>query len=68
MSKAKPTDESAPADDGVDPKAAEAIGRALKAHYDDLVQAPLPDRFRELIASLDAADEATPKGGTNAPG
>ena len=68
MSKAKPTDESAPVDAGLDAKAMEAIGRALKAHYDDLVKAPLPDRFQELITSLDAAGETRPKGGTDAPG
>jgi hypothetical protein len=68
MSKAKPTDESAPADAGIDAKAMEAIGRALKAHYDDLVKAPLPDRFQELITSLDVAGETGPKGGTDAPG
>jgi hypothetical protein len=66
MSKAKPTDDRAPTDGGLDAKALAAIGRALKAHYDDLVTAPLPDRFQELIASLDAADETPPKGGADA--
>jgi hypothetical protein len=37
----------------LDPKALEAIGRALKAHYDDLVDAPLPDKFVELLARLE---------------
>jgi Anti-sigma factor NepR len=68
MSKARPTDDRAPTDVGLDAKAMEAIGRALKAHYDDLVKAPLPERLHELIASLDAADETAPKGGANAPG
>jgi hypothetical protein len=68
MRKARPTKESAPADAGLDPKAMEAIGRALKSHYDDLVKSPLPDRFQELIASLDAAEETAPKGGTDASG
>ncbi|HEY1781627.1 MAG TPA: NepR family anti-sigma factor [Roseiarcus sp.] len=36
-----------------DPKAAEAIGRALAAHYADLVQAPLPDKFMELLTRLE---------------
>ena len=66
MSKAKPTADRAPTDAGLDAKALEAIGRALQAHYDDLVKAPLPDRFHELIASLDAADETAPKGSANA--
>ena len=50
-----------------DPKAALAIGRALKAHYADLVQAPLPEKFVELLARFDVADRATePKGGGDA--
>ncbi len=36
-----------------DPKAVEAIGRALAAHYADLVQAPLPDKFTELLTRLE---------------
>jgi hypothetical protein len=36
-----------------DPKAVEAIGRALAAHYADLVQAPLPDKFMELLTRLE---------------
>jgi Anti-sigma factor NepR len=47
-----------------DPKAAEAIGRALKAHYADLVQAPLPEKFTELLARFEVADR--PKGGGDA--
>ena len=36
-----------------DPKALEAIGQALEAHYADLVQAPLPEKFADLLARLD---------------
>ena len=36
-----------------DPKAVEAIGRALEAHYASLVQAPLPDKFVELLTRLE---------------
>lgn len=39
-----------------DPKAVEAIGRALKAHYTDLVDAPLPERFVELLARFEVVD------------
>ena len=39
-----------------DPKAVEAIGRALEAHYADLVKAPLPAKFVELLAQLEAGD------------
>ncbi|OAS19430.1 hypothetical protein A5481_24870 [Methylobacterium platani] len=30
------------------------LGRALRAHYDDLLSAPVPDRFAALVAGLDA--------------
>ena len=36
-----------------DPKAVKAIGRALEAHYSNLVQAPLPDKFVKLLAQLE---------------
>lgn len=36
-----------------DPKAVEAIGRALAVHYADLVQAPLPDKFMDLLTRLE---------------
>jgi len=74
MDKAKPAearadglDAKAPADAGLDAKAMEAIGKALRAHYDDLVKAPLPERFRQLIASL-GDDDGAPEGGANASG
>ena len=34
-------------------QAIQAIGRALEAHYVDLVQAPLPDKFLQLLTRLD---------------
>jgi len=37
----------------LDTKVLDAIGRALKAHYDDLVKAPLPDRFLDLLTDLE---------------
>jgi len=52
-----------------DPKALEAIGRALEAHYADLVQAPLPEKFVELLARLEAGDRASePQGDGDANG
>lgn len=42
-----------------DPKALEAIGRALEAHYADLVQAPLPEKFAELLARLDVGERVS---------
>jgi hypothetical protein len=52
-----------------DPKALEAIGRALKAHYAELVQAPLPERFAELLARFEVGDRIPePKGSGDAIG
>jgi Anti-sigma factor NepR len=77
MSKAKPTDGDEPqADPKLDARAIGAIGRALRAHYDDLVTSPLPDRFNELIAKLGSddktrpapKDETAPEGRANAAG
>lgn len=49
--------EAAPADLDdemvLDPRVQESIGRSLKAHYDDLVNAPVPDRFLVLLAQLE---------------
>ena len=44
---------------GPDPKDVEAIGRALEAHYADLVKAPLPAKFLELLAQLEAGDRVS---------
>ena len=41
----------------LDPKVLETIGRALKAHYDDLVHAPLPDKFLDLLARLEEEEQ-----------
>ena len=37
----------------LDPRVQESIGRSLKAHYDDLINAPVPDRFLVLLAQLE---------------
>jgi hypothetical protein len=55
-----PTDKTEAPDAGApDPKAVEAIGRALEAHYAALVQAPLPDKFVELLTQLEAGDRVS---------
>lgn len=41
----------------LDPKVLDTIGRALKAHYDDLVHAPLPDKFLDLLAQLENEEQ-----------
>ncbi len=40
----------------LDPRVQESIGRSLKAHYDDSVNAPVPDRFLVLLAQLEATE------------
>ena len=47
-----------------DPNAAEAIGRALEAHYADLIQAPLPDKFLDLLARLESRDHVSKSKGS----
>jgi hypothetical protein len=41
----------------LNPKAQESIGRSLKAHYDDIVNAPVPDKFLVLLAQLEASEQ-----------
>ena len=41
----------------LDPKVQEALGRSLKAHYDDLIKAPIPDKFLVLLAELEAKEQ-----------
>lgn len=38
-------------------KLQETIGRSLKAHYSDLVHAPIPDKFLELLARLELKEQ-----------
>ena len=35
----------------------EKLARALKAHYDDLVHAPLPDKLLDLLARLEKEEQ-----------
>ncbi len=36
------------------------LGRALRTHYADLLNAPVPDRFAALLAGLEAAAAGGP--------
>ncbi|MBO0664004.1 hypothetical protein LQ948_15320 [Jiella sp. MQZ9-1] len=36
-----------------------AIGRQLKAYYDDVASEPVPDRFLSLLDALDKAESAS---------
>lgn len=40
----------------LDAKIQAAIGQSLKTYYDDLVNAPMPDRFMVLLAELSAKE------------
>ncbi len=54
-----------PAEAGTE--AVKAIGRALEAHYADLIQAPLPDKFLQLLSRLeDNKSEAKAQGKSDA--
>lgn len=44
------------ADFVLDPKVQESIGRSLKAHYDDIINAPVPDKFLALLAQLEVTE------------
>jgi len=46
---------------GFDLKPYQAIGRALRAHYDDLLREPLPQRFEELLSQLDGESAGSRK-------
>lgn len=37
----------------IDPRIQHEIGKHLRAHYDDLVSEPVPDKFMELLAKLE---------------
>ncbi|WP_162243938.1 NepR family anti-sigma factor [Aurantimonas sp. Leaf443] len=47
-----------PVEPGVDLGPNSAIGRRLKAYYDDVASEPVPDRFLSLLDALDAAEAA----------
>ena len=55
-SNANTVETETPSEAVLDQKVLEAIGRALKAHYDDLLHAPLPEKFLELLDRLEAAE------------
>jgi Anti-sigma factor NepR len=41
----------------LDPKVLDVIGGALKAHYDDLVHTPLPQKILDLLAQLEKGEQ-----------
>ena len=44
---------------GLDVGSTSAIGKRLKAYYDDVAGEPVPDRFLMLLDALDAAETTT---------
>jgi len=57
MKKSTPVEKSTLDDATLDSKVLETIGRALKAHYDDLVHAPLPEKLLDLLARLEKEEQ-----------
>jgi Anti-sigma factor NepR len=53
---------------GLDAKSLEAIGRSLRAHYEDLVRAPVPGKFLEMLDRLEATEQSKPHGGRDEAG
>jgi hypothetical protein len=47
---------------GLDARSLEKIGGALKAHYEDLVRTPVPDKFLELLDRLQAKERKSELG------
>ena len=41
----------------IDLKIQEALGRALSAYTDDIIRAPIPDKFLLLLARLEAKEQ-----------
>ena len=54
----EPTDVSSEPEEIVtlDPKVQEALGKALRAYSEDIVNAPVPDKFLSLLARLEARE------------
>ncbi len=46
----RPTDGTGPR---IDPRVQREIGKHLRAHYDDVVKEPVPDKFIELLQQLE---------------
>ena len=49
----------------LDQRVQDLIGRSLKAHFDDIIAAPMPDKFLLLLAELEAKEKKLGKGDGN---
>ncbi|NIX76804.1 NepR family anti-sigma factor [Microvirga terricola] len=54
-------DEKLTAEPKLDSTSQKRIGDQLRAMYDELMQQPVPDRFKELLEQLDKKDLETPE-------
>lgn len=52
----QPANDLGPAVSPMDEWTKNLLGSALKSYYDDLVAAPIPDRFIMLLAELEAKE------------
>jgi len=67
MSRSNSVKTSQSDDPPLDAKVLDALGRALTAHYEDVVRAPLPDRLLALLEDLEKQErKVRPGGGINA--
>ncbi len=57
MTKSISREDPRPDNAALDPKILSAIGRTLKAHYDDLLHAPLPEEFLDLLGRLEREEQ-----------
>ena len=53
MQMATEHDSGAPVEPRIDSRIQHEIGKHLRAHYDDLVNEPVPDRIMELLQKLE---------------
>jgi hypothetical protein len=49
----------------LDARSLEQIGASLKAHYENLVQTPVPEKFLELLDRLEAKEHDSDFGGAS---
>jgi len=59
-------EQEAPLDDEVADQLSERLGAKLREEYADLLRAPVPDRFTQLLDQLAATPAGAPSPGTSA--
>lgn len=61
MTKGREDGEMAAPEHELDQRVQEILGRSLKAHFDDIVSSPMPDRFLVLLSELEAKESGLAK-------